>query len=75
MTRFAGSSIFICLQLVFFGAWFVINCGWTPIPPFDAPFYLLGTVAGVQAIFLSTCVLITQKRMADLSEKRAELEY
>ena len=34
----------------------------------------LGTVASVEAIFLSTFVLIMQNRMADLAEKRAELD-
>ena len=74
VTRFAGGSAFIFLHLLFFGGWFVINRGWTPLQPFDEPFYLLGTVASVEAIFLSTFVLIRQKRMADLAEKRAELD-
>ena len=74
VTRFAGSSAFIYLHLLLFGAWFVINREWTPIRPFDDTFYLLGTVASVEAIFLSTFVLITQNRMADLAEKRAELD-
>lgn len=74
VTRFAGRSAFIYLHLVFFGAWFVINRGWTPLAPFDDSFYLLGTVASVEAIFLSTFVLITQNRMADLAERRAELD-
>lgn len=74
VTRFAGSSAFIYLHLLLFAAWFVINRGWTPIAPFDDTFYLLGTVASVEAIFLSTFVLITQNRMADLAEKRAELD-
>ena len=74
VTRLAGSSAFIYLHLLFFGAWFVINRGWTPLAPFDESYYLLGTVASVEAIFLSTFVLITQNRMADLAEKRAELD-
>ena len=74
VTRFAGSSAFIYLHLLFLGTWFVINRGWTPIAAFDDSFYLLGTVASVEAIFLSTFVLITQRRMADLAEKRAELD-
>jgi len=74
VTRFAGSSTFICLQVVFFATWFLINRGWTPILPFDDSFYLLGTVASVEAIFLSTFVLIRQNRMADLAEKHAELD-
>ena len=74
VTQFAGSTPFVYLHLVFFCAWFVINRGWTPMAPFDDNFYLLGTVASVEAIFLSTFVLITQNRMGYLAEKRAELD-
>ena len=74
VTRFVGSGTFICLHLLFLGAWFVINRGWTPFRPFDHEFYLLGTVAGVEAIFLSTFVLIRQNHLADLAEKRADLD-
>ena len=74
VTRFAGSGAFVCLHLVLLGAWFIINRGWTPLPPFDPTFDLLGTLASVEAIFLATFVLIRQNRMADLAEKRAELD-
>jgi uncharacterized membrane protein len=52
----------------------LINAGLTPLRPFDPTFFLLSTVASVEAIFLSTFVLITQNRMAALAEKRAELD-
>jgi uncharacterized membrane protein len=52
----------------------VINLGWLPLPKFDPTFVVLAMVASVEAIFLSTFVLITQNRMAALVEKRAELD-
>ena len=44
------------------------------VPKFDPTFVVLAMVASVEAIFLSTFVLITQNRMAAAAEKRAELD-
>jgi len=73
ITRFAGSMPFVLLHLVVFGAWVAVNLGWIPGPRFDQDFVKLATFASVEAIFLSTFVLITQNRMAALAEERAEL--
>jgi uncharacterized membrane protein len=73
VTRFAGSMTFVLVHLVAFGAWVGINVGWLPGPRFDPDFVKLATFASVEAIFLSTFVLITQNRMAALAEERAEL--
>src|SRR5688572_24679246 len=65
ITRFTGSMYFVYLHLVLFGAWIAINLGWLPgVPRFDETFVVLAMVASVEAIFLSTFVLITQNRMA-----------
>lgn len=37
-------------------------------------FIILGTLASLEAIFLSTFILISQNRMAALESKRAELD-
>jgi uncharacterized membrane protein len=75
ITRFTGSMIFVCLHLLIFGLWIVINLGWLPgIPAFDESFVVLAMVASVEAIFLSTFVLITQNRMAAAADKRADLD-
>jgi uncharacterized membrane protein len=73
ITRFAGSMTFVVVHLVAFGAWVAMNLGWIPGPRFDPDFVKLATFASVEAIFLSTFVLITQNRMAALAEERAEL--
>ncbi len=58
-----------------FGFWIVANLGWVPgIAPWDESFVVLAMMASVEAIFLSTFVLITQNKMAALEEKRAELD-
>jgi uncharacterized membrane protein len=74
ITRFTGSMRFVYLHLAIFGLWIVINLGWSPLPRFDPSFVILAMVASVEAIFLSTFVLITQNRMAALADKRADLD-
>jgi uncharacterized membrane protein len=74
VARFAGSMASVYAHLMIFGTWIVINRGWGPLPPFDPSFVVLAMVASVEAIFLSTFVLITQNRMAAEDERRAELD-
>ena len=75
VTRFTGSMGFVYLHLFVFTAWIVINLGLVPgIPQFDASFVTLAMMASVEAIFLSTFILITQNRMASVANKRAELD-
>jgi uncharacterized membrane protein len=75
ITRFTGSMRFVYIHLVLFGSWIVINLGWIPgIPRFDSSFVVLAMLASVEAIFLSTFVLISQNRMASLADRRADLD-
>lgn len=74
ITRFTGSMLFVYLHVALFGAWIVVNLGWTPLPVFDESLVLLAMFASVEAIFLSTFVLISQNRMAALADKRADLD-
>lgn len=75
ITRFTGSMRFVYLHLAFFGFWVVVNLGWVPgIPTWDPSFVVLAMVASVEAIFLSTFVLISQNRMAAAADKRADLD-
>lgn len=74
ITRFTGSLRFVYIHLALFGAWIVVNLGWTPLPPWDPSFVVLAMVASVEAIFLSTFVLISQNRMQELADKRADLD-
>jgi uncharacterized membrane protein len=75
VTRFTGSMRFVYIHLVLFGSWIFINLGWIPgVPRFDPSFVVLAMVASVEAIFLSTFVLISQNRMSALADKRADLD-
>jgi uncharacterized membrane protein len=76
ITRFAGSMRFVYLHALLFGGWILVNLGAVPfIRPFDPfPFVMLAMAASVEAIFLSTFVLISQNRQAALDERRADLD-
>ncbi len=75
ITRFTGSMRFVYLHVVLFGLWIIVNLGIVPgILKFDPSFVILAMVASVEAIFLSTFILISQNRMTAAAEKRAELD-
>ncbi len=75
ITRFTGSMIFVYIHLALYGAWIVANLGLIPgVPKFDPSFVVLAMEASVEAIFLSTFVLISQNRMAAVADKRADLD-
>ncbi len=75
VTRFVGSMGSVYVHAAFIAGWMVINFGLVRgIRPFDRPpFNLLVTIVGIEAIFLSMFVLMTQNRAAVLADRRAEL--
>jgi len=75
ITRFAGSMRFVYAHALVYGTWIVANLGWIPgVRPWDPTFVVLAMIASVEAIFLSTFILITQNRMAATADRRAELD-
>lgn len=75
ITRFTGSMRFVYLHLAAYGSWITANLGLIPgLEPWDPTFVVLAMIASVEAIFLSTFILITQNRMSVRSERRAELD-
>jgi uncharacterized membrane protein len=75
ITRFSGSMRFVYLHLALYGFWIVANLGAIPgLDPWDPTFVVLAMIASVEAIFLSTFILITQNRMAAAADRRAELD-
>jgi uncharacterized membrane protein len=76
ITAFTGSMTFVYLHAALFGGWILVNMGVVPsIRPFDPfPFVMLAMIASVEAIFLSTFVLISQNRMAAMAARRADLD-
>ena len=74
ITRFTGSMRFVYIHLVVFSNWILVNLGVIPqVAPFDPTLVVLAMVASVEAIFLSTFVLISQNKMQALADQRAEL--
>jgi uncharacterized membrane protein len=78
ITDFTGSMAFVYVHVIWFGIWILLNIGLIHIPrlsEFDPfPFSFLTMIVSLEAIFLSTFVLISQNRLAAASEKRAELD-
>lgn len=74
VTAFTGSMTFVVIHLLLFGAWIAINTLPTPVPRFDPSLVILAMWASVEAIFLSTFVLISQNRNAVVDARRAELD-
>jgi uncharacterized membrane protein len=74
ITSFAGSMLSIYIHCIFFGLWICWNAGWVALPPFDPSFIILATFAAVEAIFLTTFVLIGQKHLNAQADKWAELD-
>src|SRR3954462_15696374 len=72
ITAFAGSMKFVVLHLLLFGGWIVANLPGMPLPKFDPSFVILAMFASVEAIFLSTFVLISQNRMSAMADRRAD---
>lgn len=75
ITWFSGRMIFIYLHVLWFGAWILLNTGRFGLHPFDPfPYGLLTMVVSLEAIFLSTFVLISQNRLAEEADRRADLD-
>lgn len=74
VTQFTGSMIFVFVHLAIVAGWIVVNAGLLGIKAFDPTFVILATAASVEAIFLSTFVLISQNRAAELADRRADLD-
>jgi uncharacterized membrane protein len=76
LTMFSGSMVFVYVHAFWFGFWILFNIGWLgssrPFDPF--PFSLLTLIVSLEAIFLSTFVLISQNHAGAIADKRADLD-
>jgi uncharacterized membrane protein len=74
ITDFSGSTAFVYLHMAWFGVWILLNTGRLGVGPFDPfPYGLLTMVVSLEAIFLATFVLISQNRLSEEAEHRANL--
>jgi uncharacterized membrane protein len=75
ITALSGSMRFLYLHAAWFGIWILVNCGEHPLWGFDPyPFGLLTMIVSLEAIFLSTFVLISQNKMGEVADARADLD-
>src|SRR5205814_3139571 len=68
ITRFAGSMRFVYLHLLWFGAWFAFG-----VEPY--PYGLLTMIVSLEAIFLSTFVMISQNRADEKRQVLADHQW
>jgi len=68
ITRFAGSMTFVYLHVLWFGAWIGFGVE-------QYPFGLLTMIVSLEAIFLSTFVMISQNRAAAKQQVLADQEW
>ena len=74
VAMFCGSMVFVYVHIVWFGGWIIINSV-IPVYQFDPfPYTFLTLVVSLEAIFLSTFILISQNHETKLSERRNHLD-
>jgi uncharacterized membrane protein len=75
ITTFSGTMTFVYIHIVWFIGWILANTGLFSMRPFDPfPYGLLTMVVSLEAIFLSTFVLISQNRLTEHAEHRSDLD-
>lgn len=77
ITSFAGNMKFVYFHTIWFGLWIAANAGLFGASLIfdDFPFGLLTLIVSLEAIFLSTFVMISQNRQGQAAELRSELDY
>ena len=74
IARFCGSFTFVWVHVLVFSTWIAVNV-LEGIPHFDPyPFTFLTLVVSLEAIFLSTFILISQNHEMRISERRNHLD-
>jgi uncharacterized membrane protein len=75
ITAFSGHMSFVYFHVAWFAVWIGWNLGAFGARPFDPfPFGLLTMIVSLEAIFLSTFVLISQNRISLEADRRANLD-
>lgn len=75
ITSFSGRMIFVYVHILWFALWILLNTGHFGVRAFDPfPYGLLTMVVSLEAIFLSTFVLLSQNRQSEEAERRADLD-
>src|SRR5262245_25697995 len=76
ITAFAGTMRFVYIHAAWFAVWIVVNEGlFGRSAVFDPyPYGLLTMIVSLEAIFLSTFVMVSQNRQASREKVRADLD-
>jgi len=75
ITSLSGRMGFVYVHIVWFGLWILLNTGRVGVGVFDPfPYGLLTMIVSLEAISLSTVVLISQNRLSGEIERRADLD-
>ena len=62
-------------HVLWFGAWILLNTGWLGMKAFDLSSNdFLTMIVSLEAIFLSTFVLISQNRLSEEADRRGDLD-
>ena len=77
ITAFAGTMLFVYLHAFWFAVWIALNEGFLgQAGIFDPyPYGLLTMIVSLEAIFLSTFVMVSQNRQAARENVRADLDF
>jgi uncharacterized membrane protein len=70
---FAGTMTFVLLHGVWIALWIVLNRSASPLRFDPFPFNILILMLAVEAILLSTFVLMSQNQLAKMSDRRSQL--
>ncbi len=75
ITRFCGTAAFLWFHVLWFGGWISCNLALPEHSRWDpSPFPFLTLVVSLEAIFLSTFILIAENRQSFLAERRSHLD-
>src|SRR5260221_1403656 len=76
LTAFFGTFTFLMLNVIVFTLWILINLNYIPgMAAFDPfPFVLLTTSVSLEAIILTTIVMMSQSRQSTISALREEMQ-
>jgi uncharacterized membrane protein len=74
IAAFCGSMVFVYVHVIWFAAWVLLNSvlSFGQFDPF--PYTFLTLVVSLEAIFLSTFILISQNHETQLTERRNHLD-
>ena len=74
ITAFSGSMLFVGVHVIWFSAWIGVNLPVFGLEFDPFPFGFLTMIVSLEAIFLSTFVLISQNRQALHADRRAKTD-